>query len=48
MSIQVFPDSHLGSFYFSNLVLDPQKIGAKVLSNACMINLNLLLCIFGQ
>ena len=44
---KVFPDSHFGSFYPQDLVLDPQKLGARVLSNAHMINPKLYLFIYG-
>ena len=41
----VFPDSHFGSFYPQNLVPDPdpQKLEARVLSDAYMINPKLYL-----
>ena len=32
------PDYHFGSFYSQNLVLDPQNLGVRVLSDACMTN----------
>ena len=31
---EVFPASHFGSFYPQNLVSDPQKLGARVRSDA--------------
>ena len=39
----VFPDSHFGSFYSQNLVLDPQKSGARVLRDAYKIDPKLML-----
>ena len=46
---QQFPDSHFGSFYPQNFVLDPQKLTARVLSDAytCMINAKLYLFNYG-
>ena len=35
---KVFSVSHFGSFYPQNLVLDPQKLGARVPDDAYMIN----------
>ena len=46
-NIGVFPDSHLDNFYPQKLVLDPQKLGASVLSDAYMINPKLILLIYG-
>ena len=36
--ILVFSDLHIGSFYSQNLVPDPQKLGARVLTDAYMID----------
>ena len=36
MIIRVFSDSHFGSFYSQNLVLDSQILGAMVVSDAYM------------
>ena len=44
---KVSPDSHFGSFYSQNLVPDPQNLGARVLSDAYMINQKLYLFIYG-
>ena len=44
---QGFPDSRFGSFYPQNLIPDPQKLGARVLSDAYMINAKLYLYIYG-
>ena len=44
---KVFPDSHFGSFDPQNLVPDPQKLGARALSDACIINPELYLFIYG-
>ena len=44
--IRVFPDSHFGSFYSQNLVLDPQELEARVLSDAYKINPKLILFIY--
>ena len=43
---KIFPDSHFDSFYPQNLVPDPQKLGARVLSDAYMINPKLYLYIY--
>ena len=44
---RVFNDSHFGSFYSQNLVLDLHILGARVLSDAYMINPNLISFING-
>ena len=43
---RVFPGSHFGSFYSQNLVLDHQKLEARVLSNIYMINPISILLVF--
>ena len=43
--IKVLPDLHFGSFYPKNLVPDPQKLGARILRYAYMINVKLYLWI---
>ena len=42
---QGFPDSHSDSVYPQNLVPDPQKLGARILSDEYMINPKLYLFI---
>ena len=44
---RVFPDSHFGSFYPKNLVLDSQKLEARVFSDAYLINPKLIKFIYG-
>ena len=45
--ILVFPDLYIGNFYSQSLVPDPQKLGARVLSDAYMINPKFILSIYG-
>ena len=42
----VFPDLRFGSLYPQNLVLDPQKAGARVLSDAYKISPKLISFIY--
>ena len=46
INARTFPDLHFGSFDPQNHVLDPQKLGARVLSDAYMINLILIFIYF--
>ena len=45
--IRVFPDLYFDSFNPQNLVLNPQKSGGKVLSDAYKVNQKLILFIYG-
>ena len=40
---RVIPHSHFGTFYPQKLLLDPQKLGASILSDAYMNSLKLIM-----